>query len=813
MLVGGVSNCGDKKIKDAFIKYITGIKPVAHVYFSVKRCVRNFPAGALLLAALAVATLPGQAGVTVTQNVSPGATSWPGSPIITTLSNPSSQATVQESFNSANTSIGQTFKVITTNYTLQTIDIYAGGGSGGTITLNLYDLGSQSVPNPATYTGSINLLGSGSGLSVSYANQANGILKFDFTGADQLLLQAGHMYAFELAGTQGTSPVYWLRTGSDTYSSGTGCRNQSGINGATNRDFALAVYGTVTTQIMQSAQCTIGWNDTHQKIDGFGGGVVFLDSGLDPVTDANMNTLFGTNNASQLGLSLLRVRIDPSTNWSTALSDAKKAVAWGARVMATPWTPPASMKSNGSTIGGSLLVAQYTNYAAYLNNFATYMATNMSTNGVPLAALSIQNEPDITVTYESCSWNAAQLQAFFHTNAAAITNVPLLMPESFQFDFSQSDSTLNDATAVTNVDIVGGHLYGYGTVQAYTNALNRGKPTWMTEYLVNDQTWTAALPTAQQIHGCLAVGNMSAYIWWKCLGDANGLVNASGTPQKRGFAMAQFSRFVRPGYYRIGVTNTAGNISVSAFKETGSGKFAIVAINVNLTTVTQVVNLANFTADSVTPWITSSSLSLSSQSAVTVTNASFTYPLPAMSVVTFVGQQQSPNTPPTLAPIASQITNAGVTLVITNAATDTNQPAQTLTFSLLSAPTNATLTPLNNTNAVFTWRPLVSQADTTNTVTLKVADSGSPSLSATNSFLITVNPLAQPAVSSISMSGGRVSLVATGAVGPDYTVLVSTNLTSWQVLFTSNSPPMPVTLVDTNFSNYPARFYRIQLGP
>jgi hypothetical protein len=86
-------------------------------------------------------------------------------------------------------------------------------------------------------------------------------------------------------------------------------------------------------------------------------------------------------------------------------------------------------------------------------------------------------------------------------------------------------------------------------------------------------------------------------------------------------------------------------------------------------------------------------------------------------------------------------------------------------------------------------------------------------LSATNNFKIIVNPLVQPAVSSISVAGGQVSLVATGALGPDYTLWASTNLTSWQVLFTSNSPVIPVTLVDTNFNAHPVRFYRIQLGP
>jgi glucuronoarabinoxylan endo-1,4-beta-xylanase len=560
--------------------------------------------------------------------------------------------------------------------------------------------------------------------------------------------------------------------------------------------------------------CTVNWNDGHQRIDGFGGAVVFLNpASMDPVTDANMDTLFGSANANQLGLSLLRVRIAPDNTWANALSDGKKAVARGGRILATPWTPPASMKSNGNTIGGSLLAAQYANYAAYLNGFAAYMATN----GAPLAVISVQNEPDANVTYESCSWTATQFQTFFHNNAAAITNAPVMMPESESYNTSFSDPTLNDPVAVTNVTFIGGHLYGNGnagvTVVDYPNAHNKGKPTWMTEFYVNDQTIGTAITTAQQIHNCLTTGNMSAYIWWKCLGDANGLVNASGVPQIRGFVTAQWSRFVRPNFYRIGATNT-GVALISAYKDTNSPNFAIVAINTNASTaISQTFNLTNFTAGSVTPWITSSNLSLAVQSPVTVSSASFTYTLPALSVVTFVGQgiTTPPNTPPTLAPIADQTINAGVTLVITNAATDTNPPPQTLTFSLLSAPANATLTPLNNTNAVFTWRPPVSQANTTNPITVKVVDSAS--LSATNNFKVIVNPLVQPTVSSINVSGGQVNLVASGPQGPDYTLWVSTNLTSWQVLLTSNSPVMPVTLVDTNFGAYPVRFYRIQLGP
>jgi glucuronoarabinoxylan endo-1,4-beta-xylanase len=131
---------------------------------------------------------------------------------------------------------------------------------------------------------------------------------------------------------------------------------------------------------------------------------------------------------------------------------------------------------------------------------------------------------------------------------------------------------------------------------------------------------------------------MSAYIWWKCLGDANGLVNASGVPQKRGFVMAQFSRFVRPGYYRFGVTNIGGALSVSAYRDTNSMNFAIVAVNTNANVdVTQTFYLTNFNAASVTPWMTSATNSLANLSSIPVTNSSFTYLIPAQSVVTFVG--------------------------------------------------------------------------------------------------------------------------------------------------------------------------------
>ncbi len=511
------------------------------------------------------------------------------------------------------------------------------------------------------------------------------VFLLSLAGSDQLALQAGHMCAFEVTGMANTQPMYWYRATNDTYSGGAAYRNRSWINGNNARDFALAIYSPpATNDPPLSGNSTVNWTDVRQKIDGFGGGVVFLNpASLDPVTDADMDTLFGTN-ANQLALTLLRVRIDPNTNWSTALSDAKKAVARGAGVLATPWTPPASMKDNGALTNGSLLPSQYGNYAGHLKSFADYLAAN----GAPLRAISVQNEPDWPTTYESCVWSGTQLRNFFRTNAAAIGSTPVMMPESLGYNFSYSDPTLNDSIAVTNVDLIGGHLYGVTTIQDYPNAHNKGIPTWMTEFLLNDQTIESAIVTAQQIHDCLTTGNMSAYIWWKCLGDANGLVDASGVPQKRGFVMSQFSRFLRTNFFRIGATYDSA-AAVSAYKAAGDTAFAIIAINTRSNvSVIETFTLTNFTAASVTAWITSASQSMAAQSPVVVSNNSFTCTLPPLSVATFVGQGYITQ------PVFSSITLGSNRITLTG-----------------TGPIGPLYTLLTSTN-LLNWQPLFSTSPT-----------------------------------------------------------------------------------------------------
>ena len=518
---------------------------------------------------------------------------------------------------------------------------------------------------------------------------------------------------------------------------------------------ALCATALLAASPVRSATCTIEAASLKQQIDGFGAGAAFLYDGQDPLNDAQMDQLYGTS-GTQFGLTLIRLRIPPDGNYAAAVTDGQRAHARGARILASPWTPPAAMKTSNNIVGGSLLPAQYAAYAAHLDGFAKHMATN----GAPLAVISVQNEPDWNPDYEGCSWTAEQLHTFCRDNAGAIS-VPVMMPESLNFSQSLSDPTLNDSAAAANVDYIGGHLYGteiYGaTIRDYPLARSLGKHLWMTEFLVNDQGPTYgiagkplgyALTTARQISDCLSVGNMSAYIWWKCIGTANGLLDDGSVPQRRGYVMGQFSRFVRPGDYRVDVTNNAGPLAITAFTDPATGRCAIVVVNDTAAAVPQTFALHGLAPASLTPVVTSATQSLETQPAVPVAASTFDYTVPAQSVVTFHGRS---------VPV---IRNAATAAGTVGAATTYRIDASfgPTTYSAAGLPDGLVLDPATG---AITGTPTAAG---THSVTLGAANAAGTG-TATVSFVISVN--------STSVQPDGFGAATTGG-GSANTVVVST---------------------------------------
>ncbi len=70
---------------------------------------------------------------------------------------------------------------------------------------------------------------------------------------------------------------------------------------------------------------------------------------------------------------------------------------------------------------------------------------------------------------------------FVKNHAGTIQGAKVLAPESLNSNYACTDLILNDAVAMENLNIVGGHLYGSGFA-SYSLAEQKGKEIWMTEF-------------------------------------------------------------------------------------------------------------------------------------------------------------------------------------------------------------------------------------------------------------------------------------------------------------------------------------------
>ncbi len=339
--------------------------------------------------------------------------------------------------------------------------------------------------------------------------------------------------------------------------------------------------------VVVTKDLTIDPATTYQTIAGFGGASWMWGTQNTPTT-ADMQKAFGMDEG-ELGFSIFRIRLASNPNdWPAFVEASQEALKYGAKILASPWSPPAALKSNGSDVGGHLPEENYQAFVDHINVFVEYMAAN----DVEIYAISIQNEPDIQVSYESCDWTAPAMRDFIKEYGHLIEGTKIAAPESFNFNQSYTNTLLNDDEAAEQIDIVAGHIYGSG-LGRFPLAEEKGKEIWMTEYLMNQGAtsqwselpdaviWEETLDMLETIHESMT-NNWNAYIWWylkryySFLGDGT-QGTTSGEILKRGYAFSHFSRFIRPGYVRIGVELENPDIMVSAYQ--GNGKTVVVMIN------------------------------------------------------------------------------------------------------------------------------------------------------------------------------------------------------------------------------------------
>src|SRR5207302_63467 len=93
------------------------------------------------------------------------------------------------------------------------------------------------------------------------------------------------------------------------------------------------------------------------------------------------------------------------------------------------------------------------------------------------------------------------------------------------------------------------------------------------------------------------------------------------------------------------------------------------------------------------------------------------------------------NSAPVLPVQADQIIAELTPLGVTNTATDSDLPANVLTYFLLNPPAGAGI---DTNTGVIAWTPTEAQRPTTTRSSSDLSDNGTPPLSATNTFKVTV---------------------------------------------------------------------------
>lgn len=323
----------------------------------------------------------------------------------------------------------------------------------------------------------------------------------------------------------------------------------------------------------------------YQHVTGFGG---FSPSPTWSywLGDTEMNKLFGKGD-NQLGLNVLRLYIaNNKSAWGAGVANAKNAKKNGAFIFASPWSPPASWKSNNNdSNGGELLESHYGDWANFLNDYYDYMKGQ----GVEIDAVSIQNEPDWTAEYQSCIWTGEKLAKFLREYGSVI-KCKIIAPEAIHFTRELHEAILKDDEACKQLDIVGGHFYGWDG-SSYPLATQKGKEVWMTEFLINERQQNEGKNINWKDDGFLfarsindaMLANMSAWVhyslkrYYGCIGDGQyGTTNNAIT--KRGYILSQYAKYVSNcTRVRHSLNDASGLLSSSAYiSQTGDSTIVMV---------------------------------------------------------------------------------------------------------------------------------------------------------------------------------------------------------------------------------------------
>jgi glucuronoarabinoxylan endo-1,4-beta-xylanase len=390
---------------------------------------------------------------------------------------------------------------------------------------------------------------------------------------------------------------------------------------------AILTLCLIFTQVGIAATGQVNYNTVYQQLEGFGGAGCYDTPSLPSHSERETvyDLLF-----DELGIDVYRVR--NTYGYDSSNITASKTIIAAAKlrnpdlkIQASAWSPEASLKSGGSTTGGTLAGGPsnyvYDDYAQWWYDSIVEWASDG--NGVQFEYISIQNEPGIVTGYDSCKFRPTEdpcyagydqaFEAVYNKlNAEMGSSMPkMLAPETMGITGGSEGGAaayIDALDAIGQIDHVYGfahHLYSDGSGSYYnpddkipameTFAADYGdyynKPLLQTEY-ADQMGWTDAMCTARHINNTLVYEGVTSYYYWSIFrygANAGGVVTLTSSTtyliRPTFYAVKHYAYFTDPGWYVVdSSTDDSTNLRISAFKNPSNDELVIVIINISSTT-------------------------------------------------------------------------------------------------------------------------------------------------------------------------------------------------------------------------------------
>lgn len=285
------------------------------------------------------------------------------------------------------------------------------------------------------------------------------------------------------------------------------------------------------------------------------------------------------------------------------IHDAVKVAGQDITMLASPWSPPAWMKTNGEMNHGGQLKPEFREaWALYYTKFIKAFREE----GVPIWAITVQNEPAAVQTWDSCIYSGEEERDFVRDhlgptmNREGLADVNILIwDHNRDLIVERASAVLSDPEAAKYVWGTGFHWYVSEAFEEVgkVHELFPDKHLLFTEGCQEGGVKLGEWFTGER-YGRNIIGDLNnwteGYLDWNLVldetGGPNHVNNLCDAPiiadtttdtvhyNSSYYYIGHFSKYIRPGAVRIGLESDITNLYMTAFKNE-DGSIAVVVQN------------------------------------------------------------------------------------------------------------------------------------------------------------------------------------------------------------------------------------------